>query len=285
MSEDLVRSAHPSWNATSITAEAKRQFEAAARAFFTFTTLKQLRPRIKWTHHAYPVLVCYDAMTPAADRARNDDMLWLYEMLDVLMPSIYLQPLGSYSNGGADCNANETTLLRQVLSEAVRVAEAVGKKLGRRPTPVVPLTWPRTEIPGDNRVENKSWFEVEMLTAFEFPYTEAVQVWGNEAFAWSGDDATDGGNCTTAAKPGRCDTRLNLLMESHGGATAIDQFVRERCDCSRTTCSGHGRCYGKRGNLLRYGPRRFILRQRHRNGHFAEIPHSECAAVVNANNY
>ena len=152
---------------------------------------------------------------------------------------------------------------------------------------MVPLTWPRTEIPGDNNycVENKSWFEVEMLTAFEFPYTEAGQVWGNEAFAWSGDDATDGGNCTTAPKPGRCDTSLNLLMGSQGGATAIDQFVRERCDCSRTTCSGHGRCYGKRGNLLRYGPRRFILRQRHRNGHFAEIPHSECAAVVNANNY
>ena len=170
-SEDSVRLQHPDWPAVNITAEAQRQFNAAARAFYTatFQTLKKLRPKISWTHHAYPVMICYNTATA---RAHNDDMLWMYEMLDVVMPSIYLQPLGSYPG----CNTNESTLLRNTLREAGRMAEAVGKSLGRRPTPVVPLTWPRKEIPGDNAVLNASWFDVEMFTPFEFPYTAGVQV-------------------------------------------------------------------------------------------------------------
>lgn len=40
----------------------------------------------------------------------------------------------------------------------------------------MPLTWPRKEIPGDNAVLNASWFDVEMFTPFEFPYTAGVQV-------------------------------------------------------------------------------------------------------------
>ena len=69
-------------------------------------------------------------------------------------------------------------------------------------------------------------------------------------YAWAGDDAKDGGNCSTADAPGPCDRGLNALMARHGSA-AIDTFVSERCDCAERQCRGHGVCYGERDHPLR----------------------------------
>eukprot|EP01047_Picozoa_sp_COSAG01_P045021 COSAG01_NODE_4118_length_5335_cov_3.316272_6_plen_284_part_00 len=124
MSEQIVRAAHPRWGSAAVTAEAARQFSAAARAFYTttFSTLRRLRPHIRWTHHAYPQMICYDS--PAA-RAHNDALLWFYQQLDVIMPSIYLQQVGGDASS-YPCAANEQTLLRQLMAEAGRIAEQVG---------------------------------------------------------------------------------------------------------------------------------------------------------------
>jgi hypothetical protein len=208
----------------------RRQFESAAREFYTatFKTLRQLRPNISWTHHAYPVSICYD--DPSA-RRHNDAMLWMYllrptfgvtvsgriqivigrplllyldrgqngrklkycsvcgrcryELLDVIMPSIYLQGLPSSSY---PCASDEKALLRQLMGEAGRMAEQVGAARAAaapppppgapavepRALPVLPIAWLRTEIHGDNRVLNASFFDVEMLTPFEFPYTVRI---------------------------------------------------------------------------------------------------------------
>lgn len=253
-SEDLVRAEHPSWSPTAVSAEASRQFESAAREFYTvtFKTLRELRPNISWTHHAYPVSICYD--NPSA-RLHNDALLWLYELFDAIMPSIYLQGLPSPSY---PCASNEKALLRQLMAEAGRMAEQVGAvRAAATPTPspgqpafearalpVLPIAWLRTEIHNDNRVLNASFFDVEMLTPFEFPYTVAVQVWGNEAFPWPGDDtAVVLPNCSTVLSPGPCDRRINNLMTEHGVAQ-LDGFVRQRCECAEKRCHGHGVCYG-----------------------------------------
>ena len=257
-SEDLVRTAHPSWAAAAVTAEAARQFESAAEAFYTatFTTLRKLRPHIQLSHHAYPVLVCY--YNPAM-RAHNDALLWFYEQLDVIMPSVYLQSVGPTSS--YPCAADEQTLLRQVMAEAGRIAEQVGAARAAtanpapgparlpRASPVLPITWLRTEIHGDNRLLNSSYFDIELFTPFEFPYTVGVQIWGMEAYTWAGDDAKDGGNCSTAEAPGPCDKGINAVMAEYGAA-AIDAFVSERCDCAERQCNSHGVCYGQRGKPL-----------------------------------
>lgn len=76
-----------------------------------------------------------------------------------------------------------------------------------------------------------------------------VQVWGNEAFPWAGDDSIDGlSNCSTASSPGPCDKNINALMKGHGAAK-LDDFVRQRCECAEQRCHGHGVCYGGRPPL------------------------------------
>ncbi len=238
MSEHLVSDAHPGWSAAQVTEQAEAEFNSAARAFYevTFTTLRALRPHMQLSHHAFPVTVCYDQPLM---REHNDRMQWLYELFDVLSPSIYLQPLTSYV-----CAEDQATLIRQTMSEATRMAKACAqrKRGDGRPTPVIPFTWFRREFPGNNSILNEAAFRTEMLVPFEFPYTAAIRVWGSEAFAWPGNDATDGGNCSTSADPQGCDVHLNGMMRAFG-AKILDDFVRRQCRCAESQCRGHGRCY------------------------------------------
>ena len=240
MSVELVLAAEPSLPAAQASAKAEAAFNAAARAFYTttFDTLKALRPKVRWSHHAYPDMTCYDT---AAGRAHNDGMLWMFELLDVLSPSIYLQPLTSYP-----CAGSEAALLRNTMTEATRMAELCVNRTGAgadgRPTPIIPFTWFRGEFPGNNSILDEARFRTEMGVPFEYPYTEAVRVWGSEAFAWTGDDSTDGGNCSTAAEPRPCDSGVNAMMQSFG-AEVLDGIVRRQCDCAAQRCGGHGRCY------------------------------------------
>eukprot|EP01047_Picozoa_sp_COSAG01_P045020 COSAG01_NODE_4118_length_5335_cov_3.316272_5_plen_77_part_00 len=46
---------------------------------------------------------------------------------------------------------------------------------------LVSQAWLRTEIHAHHDVLNSSFFDIELFTPFEFPYSIGVQIWGFEA--------------------------------------------------------------------------------------------------------
>ncbi|KAF3426231.1 hypothetical protein E2986_12566 [Frieseomelitta varia] len=98
LSIEIVRHEHPFWDNQSVEQEARRQFEKYGRLFMeeTLKAAKQIRPYAKWGYYAYPY--CYN-LTPsqpsshcdAVTQQENDKMSWLFELQNVLLPSVYLR--------------------------------------------------------------------------------------------------------------------------------------------------------------------------------------------------
>ena len=156
----LVKRQHPDWkDAAQIEAEARRQFNAGARAFYTgaFEEAQRLRPNALWgaydTNHCGGY-ACSDAnywqwtknaeanggrpktnlskTRPAAVCAVpnvNDELGWLWKLLDVLEPTIYQ-------------STNSPAVMRSIidcsLGEARRVAQLARRLRGGKRIPIVP---------------------------------------------------------------------------------------------------------------------------------------------------
>ncbi|KOC68535.1 Hyaluronidase, partial [Habropoda laboriosa] len=98
LSVDLVRREHPFWDSKSVEQEAKRRFEKYGKLFMeeTLKAAKQMRPEAIWGYYAYPY--CYN-LTPNQPSSQcdsttiqeNDKLSWLFELEDVLLPSVYLR--------------------------------------------------------------------------------------------------------------------------------------------------------------------------------------------------
>ena len=127
-----VRSEHPSWPAPQLEAEAKRQYEAAARAYYEQSLLtahrvrhcmpnrdscgsrdsllacwllvccSQVRPRGKWGYYGYPVGYT-KASGQMPDRAQNDELGWLLNASSGWFPTVYLN--GRPGKFGTRCSA------------------------------------------------------------------------------------------------------------------------------------------------------------------------------------
>eukprot|EP00658_Telonema_sp_P-2_P060663 TRINITY_DN49510_c0_g1_i1.p1 TRINITY_DN49510_c0_g1~~TRINITY_DN49510_c0_g1_i1.p1 ORF type:complete len:341 (-),score=43.97 TRINITY_DN49510_c0_g1_i1:159-1181(-) len=107
-SELLVQQQHPSWtNATKISAEAERQYNAGARLFFTETlrTAKRLRPNGRFGFYQYPI-------------SGLPELTWLWSEVGVMAGSQYLR-----SNVSTASSVNASI-------SAVSMAEAAAKSLG-----------------------------------------------------------------------------------------------------------------------------------------------------------
>ncbi|XP_071870643.1 hyaluronidase isoform X1 [Bombus fervidus] len=98
LSIEIVRREHPFWDNHSVEQEAKRRFEKYGKLFMeeTLKAAKQIRPSASWGYYAYPY--CYN-LTPnqhssqcdSATMLENDKMSWLFELEDVLLPSVYFR--------------------------------------------------------------------------------------------------------------------------------------------------------------------------------------------------
>ena len=75
-------------------------------------------------------------------RAINDELHWLFEASDVLIPSIYL---GFQSDRHSAYDADEINRLyvEGTVAEARRLADLAGAATGRAPPLVLPIAWPR----------------------------------------------------------------------------------------------------------------------------------------------
>lgn len=97
-SVQIVRRQHPFWDSRSVEQEAKQRFEKYGRLFMeeTLKAAKTTRPSASWGYYAYPY--CYN-LTPNQPSSQcdkttvleNDKMSWLFELEDVLLPSVYLR--------------------------------------------------------------------------------------------------------------------------------------------------------------------------------------------------
>ena len=140
----LVQQRHPDWDQQQLVAQAKREWEAAARALFlaTLRTAKALRPNSLWGFYNYPN--CdgpangLPGVAPCSCTAsQNDELEWLWDEVTALQPSIYVlwdHPENSTRNAFyVDCQ----------MAEANRV---VAKRKARGPAgelPVFAFVWPR----------------------------------------------------------------------------------------------------------------------------------------------
>ena len=156
----LVKRQHPDWtDAAQIEAEARRQFNAGARAFYTgaFEEAQRLRPNALWgaydTNHCGSYS-CSDAnywqwaKNAEANGGRpktnisktrppavcpvpnaNDELGWLWKLLDVLEPTIYQSNNSpAVTRSVIDCS----------LGEARRVAQLARKLRGGKRIPIIP---------------------------------------------------------------------------------------------------------------------------------------------------
>lgn len=154
----LVKSQHPTWSDAQILVEAKEQWNAAAELFWTktFELAKKLRPNALWSNYGVGhCFGCLDAeyygwmkqaedagyrpktygkialpaeQPPPVCTAPNDndtpELTWLWKLVDVLEPVIYL------SNNNASFNAR---FIDCSLGEARRIATiARGLRGGKR---------------------------------------------------------------------------------------------------------------------------------------------------------
>jgi hypothetical protein len=113
-----VASRHPSWNVSQVEALAKQEWETTARAFLETTLAegRRLRPLTRWGIYGWPACQSYGdwrsargvdpgALTHgsrcvAATTVANDHLLgWLWEAVDVFLPSFYAMSINaSYNN-------------------------------------------------------------------------------------------------------------------------------------------------------------------------------------------
>ena len=81
---DLARQEHPGLSEEQLNQQAEADFNAAAQRFFTTTIrrMKELRPHGSWGLYNYP--------GPPSRSFQNLKLPWLFDELDVLLPSVYL---------------------------------------------------------------------------------------------------------------------------------------------------------------------------------------------------
>ena len=151
-SRALVRQAHPMFTPTQVEAEAKTQYEAAAKNLITTTiaTIKALRPTITVGMYGLPARSYWSNPT-AQTRAWNDALFPIWCEFDAIFPSIY-QFYNSCNDSSPDhaIRGRNENYVRNTVSEAVRIKEEIAKRCPRneldgspRHTPVYPYTWMR----------------------------------------------------------------------------------------------------------------------------------------------
>ncbi|XP_063710108.1 hyaluronidase B-like [Culicoides brevitarsis] len=98
LSMKLVRRDHKLWKKERVEQEATKLFESAGRRFVeeTIKVAQILRPKAKWGYYGFPY--CFNMNgganmnedCPANVKDENDQIKWLWDIVDVVLPSVYL---------------------------------------------------------------------------------------------------------------------------------------------------------------------------------------------------
>ena len=149
--------------------------------------------------------------------------MWLYEIVDVFFPSIYLAKLNAtYNRQRVD----------QQLREARRVRDLVANRHPSRPKPLIfTFTWMDYDIPGSSTTH---LHPLDLETAFARP----ASVWGVAgSVVWgSSIDTRNATLCGTG--PGSKSAYVN-----HSLGPIVRRAVAQAKSCTASVCSGHGTCW------------------------------------------
>ena len=171
LSIDIVRREHPFWDSGSVEQEAKRKFEKYGKLFMeeTLKAAKENRPSASWGYYAYPY--CYN-LTPNQPSSQcdsttvqeNDKLTWLFELEDILLPSVYLRlSLTSSQRVG---------LVAGRVKEALRIAKqtTIRKK-------VLPYYWYKYQDQRDTYL-NKADLEATLRKIWDLG-ADGLVIWGS----------------------------------------------------------------------------------------------------------
>ena len=192
-----------------MTSAARRDFDAAAQSFWTqsIELCKKLRPRGLWSWYNYPT----------NGDPRSDG--WLYDAVDVLLPSIYL-----YGSTPAVNAASVDT----VLNITRQVRDGVLNRTGR-PLPMYSYAWLDYDVPPSFGLLEGADLQTELA--------RGAARWGlNGVIVWSA--TLDVNNATLCATP-----YMSKYITSAAGP-AILAAAKAADACASSRCSSHGTCWG-----------------------------------------
>lgn len=225
-SRALVRAKHPDWSPSQVEDEAKKEFEAAGRAFMedTLRLGRRVRPGGLWGFYGFPccynyeyknVTANYTGKCPEVEMRRNDELVWLWNASSAIYPDIYLD-LSLRGRGDAILLYSRYRIL-----EGMRVAGQV-KPIG---LPVLPYA----RIAFTHSLEFLSQDDL-MRTIGESAALGAagVVLWGDSNFSKS--------KATCRAVQDYLDETLGRFVVNITSAATV---------CSQVLCSGQGRCQRK----------------------------------------
>lgn len=127
LSVSLVRKEHPDWSLTRLEAEAKAQFETAAKRWMVenLRLVKSLRPLGRWGYYLFPGCPDRHARTcPKKDMKLDDQIVWLMNESTALYPSAYLKDYSLTRQAKIDIIYNR-------VSEALRMRAIVRERFNK----------------------------------------------------------------------------------------------------------------------------------------------------------
>ncbi|XP_060898847.1 hyaluronidase-2 [Labrus mixtus] len=224
-SRELVAKKNPHWTPEQVGKVAQQDFELSARKFMleTLRLAKNLRPNQLWGFYLFPDcynhdyrggLKNYTGRCPAVEKARNDQLNWLWMECTAFFPSIYIGSVLSSTYYGR-------LFVRNRVKEAMRLASA-GDGLAR---PVFVYTRP-TYIS-----------QMTFLTEMDLVSTigESVALGAAGVVFW--------GDTSYASSQANCQSVDGYLQGPLGRYLLNVSTAAERC--SQELCKSHGRCLRK----------------------------------------
>ncbi|XP_029135670.2 glyco_hydro_56 domain-containing protein [Labrus bergylta] len=126
-SRKLLKAFFPNWTPEEVEKWSKVDFEAAAQSVMmeTLREVRRLRPKALWGVSPYPscyngepaqtMLANYTGQCPAAEKALNNELLWLWKRCSALFPLLTLEKMQGGTPGGR-------LYLSSQIKEAIRVS-------------------------------------------------------------------------------------------------------------------------------------------------------------------
>ncbi|NXY51263.1 HYAL1 protein, partial [Ceuthmochares aereus] len=239
-SEELVRQQHPEWPPEMVEERAEEQFQQSARDFME-QTLKLgeiLRPNAYWGFYGFPDCynndfesLSYTGKCPAVEQQRNRELSWLWKSSRALYPSIYLSS-----------RLNGTNKVLTYVRHRVAEAFAVQRGVLDGGIPVLPYS----QIAFDKTVDFLSQEDlVNTIGESAAQGAAGIVLWGS-SFNYSTSKET----CL----------KLKDYIEGPLGHYIVN--VTTSADlCSRSLCSGQGRCVRRENKqgFLHLDPFRFAI--------------------------
>jgi hypothetical protein len=274
---DRVRVAHPLWTDKQVLAQAKKEFNDAAQGFWTrtFELAKRLRPNALWSNYNVgncaahgcddaeyypwqammekrklrpksnpPLPSSQPAPVCSTPNDNDSELSWLWKLVDVLEPVIYLSTQNAtFNQRYLDCK----------LGEARRVSRLARPMRDGRRMPIYAYAWydwnaecSRSLDPDcgepTSQYLNQSALDTIFLRAALKHGIDGVFMWGGafrdcaQAFECHGPGTCAGGHCERETSLG---TYINTLL-----GPAVQRAVTAATTCSDSRCGGNGRCFG-----------------------------------------